>query len=234
MAIKRKPKTADPDELPAARLDLDDVRELANILTAPQEPSQTNDNEWTVSYRVRDLECDNLEDLSQIGGRTRNFEITLAHKKDKWRRGYLRVQSGRNSLYLPSDAEFSAKRDRIKRIFDGNSIWWKGVLTHGLDHWASWVFIYVLCTAIAYIAGRSLAAAGTGFDLAALALLVLMVFRWSRFASSIVVLQYSHQRGNWFRDHQGQIGLIVLGTILGILGTLAKELISKAVSRLWH
>jgi hypothetical protein len=91
VTIKRKEASDASDELPAAKLHLDEVREIVEILTAPE--SGTSSDGFVVKYRVRDLECDTLDDLGELGGRARQFEI---HVSKGGRTSSLRLTSHRS------------------------------------------------------------------------------------------------------------------------------------------
>jgi len=74
VTIRRITPVPDPDDFPPAKLYLDDVREIVNVLAPPAGPGQ-EDQGWVLSYRVKDRTCDTLDELAQIGGKTRHIEI---------------------------------------------------------------------------------------------------------------------------------------------------------------
>jgi hypothetical protein len=70
MAIRAAPKPV-PRRLNSARLHLDDVEEICGILKDP--PA----SDWKTFFVVGDKECDTLEDLKDLGGRSRKFKINI-------------------------------------------------------------------------------------------------------------------------------------------------------------
>ena len=68
--IRRQRKEARSDELPIAKLHLDDVRDILQILAAPD--SDASNPEVHTKFIVRDQECDSIETLrksvAQLGG----------------------------------------------------------------------------------------------------------------------------------------------------------------------
>src|SRR6266568_537915 len=66
------------DEFPVAKLYLDDVREIVNVLTMKDSDSTTRD--CSVKYHVKGYEYDSLEELEQAGGSARDFEIIVLNQ----------------------------------------------------------------------------------------------------------------------------------------------------------
>jgi hypothetical protein len=124
MPIRRKPDSDDLDEFPAAKLFLEDVRDIVAILTAPD--SDEKSTEYTVRYRVRDLECDSIEELEKIGGKARRFEIEVSNRI---RSSSLLIRPLATRLWLECPkSDVWVKRGKIKAIFDLNTIRWKELI----------------------------------------------------------------------------------------------------------
>jgi hypothetical protein len=86
------------EELPPAKLYLDDIQDLVTILTVSggETPS-----EFSVQFSLGEVACDGIEDLQQIGGRTTKFKIAVTETK-----GELGVPS--NARQLQSWLEISS------------------------------------------------------------------------------------------------------------------------------
>jgi len=84
MSIRRRQSQLDPpSELPAAHLYLEDVEEITDIfkdlvLKNPYTEmyADMNEDPPRVEYRVGNVVCDTISDLREIGGSSRDFEIS--------------------------------------------------------------------------------------------------------------------------------------------------------------
>src|SRR5579863_7426490 len=111
------------DELPQAKLYLDDIKEIVEILVAPR----SDGTEETVKFLTRTWECNTIEELERLGGRAREFEI---HVTSNGRNSSLRMTARRTYLWLDCpELERWSKHGKIKAIFEGSSIRWKILLT---------------------------------------------------------------------------------------------------------
>jgi hypothetical protein len=70
MAIKPLPRSI-PTNLPSARLHLDDISELCDLL-------KDRPGDWRVSFVAGDKVCESLEDLKELGGRTNRFSMSVS------------------------------------------------------------------------------------------------------------------------------------------------------------
>lgn len=76
MAIRKVQEV--PRALPHARLFLDDLETVTNILVEAHARAKRQQNaQVTVSYRIRDAIYDSIADLEQLGGSTNEIEIIL-------------------------------------------------------------------------------------------------------------------------------------------------------------
>jgi hypothetical protein len=73
MAIRQVRKV--PNDLPAAHLFLDDIEEIASVLE--KLPGYRQDITSKCTYQVDDRMCDTIADLKKIGGKTRNFSVSV-------------------------------------------------------------------------------------------------------------------------------------------------------------
>ena len=75
MTVRRLPKTRQRlDEFTVAKLYLEDVRDITEILIGD---SAVRD----LKYRVRDFECDSVDELEEIGGSARSFAIIATNSE---------------------------------------------------------------------------------------------------------------------------------------------------------
>src|SRR5579864_3641998 len=63
-----------PQNLPKAKLFLDDIREICDIMTNLSEPK----DEWQLRFVAGEKVCDTWEDLKEIGGRTSDFSLKVS------------------------------------------------------------------------------------------------------------------------------------------------------------
>jgi hypothetical protein len=216
VAIKRRVESSSADELPAAKLYLDELREIVEILTAPD--SDGKSDEFVVKYRVRDLECDTIEELEQIGGKARNFAIE-ARVVDGYRTSRLRMRIYGTSLSLecPS-SDYWVKQGKIKEIFEKNAIWWKNAARH-LPWW--WLLLAAPLDLALHVLFPAFMKGAVAHVIHGL-LVVIFLVPWILhvFAGqSVVVLHYSHAHGlrRWFQEHGTQVLLVVIGVALKYL-----------------
>ncbi|HEX3738508.1 MAG TPA: hypothetical protein VHV29_02165 [Terriglobales bacterium] len=227
MALKRVQKSRRIfDELPVAKLHLDDVREIVNIMSIKDSDSITRDP--VVSYRVRDFECDTLEELETIGGSARNFEIIVLNQG---RRSTLRMRGGFTFLNLSAPAsDCSFRREKIREIFDANLIWWKQLPRDIAFRVPYWFGIGLIALSLLWAHFDPTHDYG-GFLWASVFSAVLFYFLVLR--GSVVILRYAHSSSpqKWIREHATQIAFIILSAVLGAVG---KEMIAPLKNWITH
>lgn len=232
MAIRRERGSRPSlfDELPPAKLYLDEVEEIVSILTTSQEATA----EFSVSYSIGDLRCDTIEDLQQIGGRTTSLRIDVTESRGEIgipstalpQHSWLNVQPTTAYLELvrPSDKEFWTKRGKIREIFDSNSIWWRRA-TQAFFRRIPWWGLGLLTLAALLVdmspLGRRTIHLNQWDFLAAAAGVFALVFLGyvCLFRHTVVVLRYAHERRarKWLREHATQILLTIAAALLGAL-----------------
>jgi hypothetical protein len=222
MTIKRLPKSPDIDEMPPAKIYLDEVRQIVDALSTPD--SDRAGEPASVKFRLRGLECDTVEELEQLGGRARRFEIQV---QNGYRTSTLRSKGYGTQLWLSGpESDFWRTHGKIKRILESNAIPWKNVANECLKH-PSFYFWFPTLLLIADIATyhflTSAALRKTERELyyAVLAAYVVGVSVYQfLFAGSVLILHYSHTKGvrKWFEAHGAQILLVVLGVVLKLVG----------------
>jgi hypothetical protein len=237
VTIKRKGASADSDEMPAAKLYLDDIRDIVEILTAPE--AGASSDAFVVKYRIRDLECDTLEDLEELGGRVRQFEIDVS-KGD--RTSSLKLTGRRSYLWLLCpEIDYWKKQAKIRRVFENNSIAWKNVINDAIGSPVSrsgfwsvgfwivgfWIINSFLLYAAVFVTRRLAPPAYLPsenlLNWIVLGVVAAALFTYIlRFSGSVAVLHYSHTKGwrRFFQEHGVQVLLVVLGVVLKTVSDL--------------
>jgi hypothetical protein len=217
--IRHKRKEARSDELPIAKLHLDEVRDILQILATPD--SDDNDSDVHTKFIVRDQECDTLEELEKIGGVARQFEMIVENGR---RESVLKMSAPFTYLRLSCpEQDFWVKQGKIRQIFDANTIWWKNTFVEALNRMPPWLAVVLFVGSILpyYLipSWRSVHRDGTYWTSFILFTVFLGWLMFS-FGGSVVILRYSHAGGirRWFQDHATQMMLVVLGVVLKELG----------------
>jgi hypothetical protein len=117
------------DELPPAKLYLDEVQKIVSILTS------SDASEFSVSFQVGDLRCDAIKDLQEVGGKTTDFRVEVTeipgeHGIPSNRpplHSWLKIDSMSSYLRLDcaSEADLWTKHGKVADIFELNTIWWR-------------------------------------------------------------------------------------------------------------
>jgi hypothetical protein len=168
-----------------------------------------------VKYRVRDLECDSLGELEQIGGKTRRFEIEVSNGV---RRSSLRLTGRSTYLHLSCPPEdFWSKHGKIKAIFEGRSIRWKNAVNSAVvESFVGWTLFYLAVAVLFYAlvpVGWRQSVPSWAISGALVVGLFVYVFA---FSGSVVLLRYAHTRSFrlWFQQHGTQLAFLVVGVAL--------------------
>lgn len=122
MAIRQVQKEP---ELPPAHLYLEDVEEIAAIMTAATKKERRSEDDVPVRFTIGDKECDSVDDLKKLGGRSHQFEISAGfnHFRVRW-----------FDTYCPNRNVF----DKALRIMTTREMKIKGLARRGL--FPLWVF----------------------------------------------------------------------------------------------
>ena len=216
MAIRRVLRRRPSDELPPAKLYLDDVREIVDILAAPTPgASASAQSDVALRFRVRGSECDTLEDLEKLGGRARKFEILVSYGSQGYQYSGIRSDIMWTRLILSVPPNAWEKETKIKQIFDANVIWWKNIFFR-LPDW----FIYLLpMTAVPLIVVvRRFGVNGRTEDVIEGCLFAVFTvpFLCKALGGSVLILRYAHTHGirRWFEEHGNQLFFLIVGALL--------------------
>jgi hypothetical protein len=219
LAIKPLPHSI-PTELPPAKLYLDDINEILQILTDSSADCQA-------SFVAGKSKCDTLDDLKDLRGRTTHFVMDISsagkHQTLELTPAVTRIhiyeigdQLAAWSKYVNVAAIFERRKLRLKSAVRSVGSW----VFAGL--WlltvAVWMFVPNPAKRLSIYQLTHLA---TGVSLAA------AVVYYFVSSHSVVYLRYPHRvgAGRWLQDHKPEI---VVGVICALMGAIATRIVEKA------
>jgi hypothetical protein len=218
LAIKPFPDPI-PSELPPAKLYLDDISEILQILTDSNQGCQA-------SFVVGKSKCDTLDDLKDLRGRTTRFVLDISspgkHQTLELTPSATRIhiheigdQLPAWSKYVNVAAIFEKRRLRLKSVVRSLAAWAFAAL------WLVAVAVWLFAPHVARpVSLYKLPHIATGFMLA-----VAVVYY---FVSSHSVVYLRHPQrvgvGRWLEDHKPEI---IVGAVCALLAVVATEVIEK-------
>jgi hypothetical protein len=225
MVIKRRIDELEVNELPIVKFYLDDVRDIVEILT----PLTEGHGEISIRFFTESSQCDSLEELGQIGGRTSSLDIQVGHGPFD---STVRIKSYGSHLYLHGDelARGNAT-NKIRTIFAANTVWWKNALRN-LPLWTAFIpsVAFVGMMVLFYTYAPHEHAARRMFEIICFGgwfiLSSILIFHRPR---SVVILRYAHTQGfrRWLDEHGTQLGFLVLGSALGYVFKFVTDWLAK-------
>ena len=218
MAIKSLPHSI-PTELPPAKLYLDDIDEILQILTDSNADCQA-------SFIAGKSKCDTLEDLKDLRGRTTHFVMDISsagkHQTLELTPAVTRIhvyeigdQLAAWSKYVNVAAIFERRKLRLKSAV--RSVGWWVFAGLWLLTVAVWVFVPHPAK---HLSIYELLHIATGVTVAA-------AFVYYFVSShSIVYLRYPQRVGvgRWFEDHRQEI---IVGVICALMGAIATRFVEQ-------
>lgn len=219
MAIKPLPDRI-PTKLPPAKLYLEDIKEILQILTDSSADCQA-------SFVAGKSKCDTLDDLQELRGRTTHFVMNISspgkHQTLELTTSMTQIhvyemgdQLGAWSKYVKVAAIFDRRRLRLKSAVRSVGSW----ILAGL--WfltiAAWMFeLHVAKPILIY----ELPHLVTGIILAA------AVVYYFVSSHSVVYLRYPHRVGvgRWLEDHKPEL---IVGVICALMGVIATRIVERA------
>lgn len=219
MTIKPFPHSI-PTELPPAKLYLDDITEIWQILT------DSSPDECQASFVAGKSKCDTLDDLKELGGRTTHFVMDIAsagkHQTLELTPAATRIhiheigdQLPAWSKYVNVAAIFERRRLRLKSLV--RSLGWRIFAGLWLLTVALWIFApHALKPVPVYEIPRL----ATGIVIAG------AVVYYFASSESIVYLRHPKRVGvtGWLAEHRPEI---IVGVICVLLGVLASPFLGK-------
>jgi hypothetical protein len=221
-----------PDELPHARLYLDDIEEISKILLESHAAAEIG-KKAKIVYSVGDVQMDSIDDLQTYGGSVANFEIKLILGTARATSIKLRSRfvKPRVELYYLDEEKRWAPYGEIKSIFDRRQLRAKNAI-ETLPAWLKWLLYALVFVAFPQVIFRL----KPGDRLVERLILISSLGISALYA--FVVLQPS--RAFFVRSHERSrmsseatkanlraIAFLVLGAVIG-------GAISQLISRLFH
>lgn len=217
MAIKPLPQTI-PSQLPPAKLYLDDIGEILQILT------DSNPNHQA-TFVAGQSKCDTLEDLKQLRGRATHFVINVSspqkHQTLELTPSATRIHIDEVgdqliawSKYVNVAAIFEKRKLRLKSaVYAIAPMLFAGLCLLAL---IAWMFVP---HAVQPLSINELNRLVTG------TVLVLAVVYYFVSSHSVVYLRYPQRVGvrRWLEDHKPEIIVGVIGVLLGAIATRIGE-----------
>ncbi len=220
MAIKPLPHSI-PTALPPAKLYLDDIDEILQILTDSSVESQAR-------FVAGKSKCDTLEDLKELRGRTTHFVMDVSssgkHQTLELTPSLTRIhiyelgdQLAAWSKYVNVAAIFERRKLKLKSAI--RSLGWWILASLWLVAVALWVFVPRPTSTFSVYELRHVV---TGVLVAA------AVVYYFVSSHSVVYLRYPQRSsaGRWFEDHKPEI-------VVGIICALAGAITTRLVERAW-
>ncbi len=220
MAIKPLPQSV-PTDLPPAKLYLDDIREICDIL-------KDSTGDWSVRFVVGNRRCDTLDDLLELGGRTKKFAIDIT-APNKSRNLDITPYSSRINVYDYGEGrsdEWSIYA-KVAAVFENRKLKLKAA-SRAVEGW-----IFFGLAAVLFWVGmlRPFSRPINVHDAPVLigtTLLALVVGYYFVESHSVVYLRYSHEAGarRWFDEHLSQIIMLIIGAVVGaVMSRIADKLL---------
>lgn len=217
VAIKPLPQTI-PSQLPPAKLYLDDIGEILQILT------DSNPNHQA-TFVAGQSKCDTLEDLKQLRGRATHFVINVSspqkHQTLELTPSATRIHIDEVgdqliawSKYVNVAAIFEKRKLRLKSaVYAIAPMLFAGLCLLAL---IAWMFVP---HAVQPLSINELNRLVTG------TVLVLAVVYYFVSSHSVVYLRYPQRVGvrRWLEDHKPEIIVGVIGVLLGAIATRIGE-----------
>jgi len=207
-----------PTNLPAARLYLDDISEICEVL------GDSVSSDFTTRFTVDDSQvCETVEDLKMRGGRATQFEIMIASEGREFK-VRIRDHGSELDVFDPYDksaawtryAKVSAifqkrKNNPVLRCVLYFALWM--LMYFYLNHWLSVWFPFAVSAGLTFVT----------------AVLVGSVSGWyilPKIFGSVVYMRYSHEAGTgrWLDDHKSEL---IVGIVSAALGAIATRIVEK-------
>jgi hypothetical protein len=210
MTIRRIPKDHDSfgfdDDLPVAKLYLDEIEQIVEILS-------DGNSGGKIRFRVGNQVCDTIEDLEKMGGSTRDFEVIAVTPNGpnsvriKWSGAYLNLSGADDTSPIATE---------VTKVFSDNAIWWKNMARELMSH-TRWWFVAALIAVLLAVAyfdpSESKAILLPDWHSLSATLLFFYIFLYR---GTVVVLRYAHTGGfkKWAREYDSKIALLIAGAVI--------------------
>jgi hypothetical protein len=216
VAIRQNRET--PSDLPAAHLFLDDIEEITEIVANLLGSGVNKPDPSTIKYSVGDRECDTIDDLKKIGGKTKNFGIQSPN-------GFL-IVGARNTFYTLFSEEHWDAYGKVRTIFQHRSSRLLNVMN---DARLPTSGVFILSFALPLFLLSLMKVRSSSLYLSEVVWTILLITIWSQFVNkhSVVELRYfdeaKNQRSKEIRPLVWGIWGAVIGGAVGSIITVLGE-----------
>jgi hypothetical protein len=215
--LKRGPDT----ELPAARLFLEDLEAIVGILLDTFRSGGGKypyDEEPTVRFQLEGKECDSIEDLRRLGGRSRDFRVSVGTRGAC----FVHISEYSSQWYVIGSKEKQwTVRGELESVFKKRS--------KRLERLSASLLLIALLLAIGVLGA---VASRPMFFLSVLIVAGLVGFSgvpalWSRWAGSTVIFRYSYDSVSLGERINKAWGFVLAALLGGLLTALGAHLAHK-------
>jgi hypothetical protein len=208
-----------PTKLPPAKLYLDDIAEILQVLT-------DSSADCHVNFVAGKSKCDTLDDLKDLGGRTTHFLMDIS-SSGKHQTLDLTTSATRIHIYEIGDQLVAwSKYVNVAAVFERRRLRLKSVVRSV----GSWIFagLWLLIVAV-WIFVPHAAKPVSRYELHYLAtgvILAAAVLYYFVSSHSVVYLRYPHKvgAGRWLEDHKPEI---IVGVMCALMGAIATRVLEK-------
>ena len=219
MAIKPLPHSI-PTQLPPAKLYLDDITEILQILT-------DTSVDCHASFVARKSKCDTLDDLKDLGGRTTHFVMDISSPV-KHQTLELTSSMTRIHIYEVGDQLAAwSKYVNIAAIFDRRKLKLKSAVRSSVGAWifaGLWLLTVALWMFVPH-AAKPISIYELPYLVTGVILGAAVVYYFAS-SHSVVYLRYPHKvgAGRWLEDHKPEI---IVGFICALVAATAAGIVEK-------
>jgi hypothetical protein len=208
-----------PTKLPAAKLYLDDITEICQILTDSSPDCQA-------SFVAGKSKCDTLDDLAALGGRTTHFVMHISssgkHQTLELTPASTRIHIHEIGDQLPAWSKYV----NVAAIFQRRRLRLKS-LVRALG-WRIFAGLWLLTVALWMFAPHALKPVPV-YEIPRLATAIVIagaVVYYFASSQSIVYLRHPKKVGvgRWLAEHKAEI---IVGVICALMGVLASQFLGK-------
>jgi hypothetical protein len=218
MTIRSRPQSL-PTELPPARLYLDDLTELIQILAEDYSDPQ-------VTFTVGNHVCDTLKDLKQLGRRATDFQIEV--RAAQYNSSGVRLSRHGTSFFIYGNrSEGWSKYSRVLAVFQKRRLTLKWLLGSSISSFLSGALTTLVVTGLPIaIVAKSLRWSSL---CVLLGLMTLVLHRYFLGWHSVVEFRNSYEVGvgRWLEEQKTPIIMVVISSLIAAI-------ITEAIRRAFH
>lgn len=237
MAITRLPKPV-PDDLPPARLYLDDIEEIATILaaalgeTTPEVKQGEKAPDIQTKFRIDDKVSPQIGDFEHLKKRTHDLTVTVS-KGNCQARIFITESNTFWSSFEMSREKSLDTHSKLKTVFDEKKLWWRARAR--MAPWWTFLFFYpavFILTVILASLYPQLKAHSAEIASIVATLLTLVAFAAVFIGSrrhSTVILSYSSDARAKREELWSKVSLILITALVTLFGTLLAQYILRKI-----